>query len=65
MTKMLVAKEGFVKEIDGAPRQFIAGETRLLEGHPWLRGIEHLFEPMRETYEVEAATAGPGEKRGQ
>jgi len=65
MAKMLVAKEDFVRVIDGVQQRFVAGETRLAEDHWWLLGMEDRFEPVRETPEVEAATQAPGEKRGQ
>lgn len=44
---------------------FEAGITRVREGHPILDGKEHLFEELEVHYEVERATANPGEKRGE
>ena len=61
---MLVAKESFVCHWDGSDRQISAGVTRVRAGHPILKGIEHLFEPITAHYEVEQATAAPGERRG-
>jgi hypothetical protein len=60
-----VAKESFVTSWDGEDRQFLAGITRVRVGHPILVGREQLFEPLRAHYEVEQATAAPGERRGE
>jgi hypothetical protein len=62
---MLVAKESFAYRFNGEDHQFSAGQTRVRAGHPILEGIEHLFEPIKAHYEVEQATAAPGEKRGE
>ena len=61
--------EGFVAEIDGSPVNFRGDAhnngTRVssewLDEHSQLR---HLFRPIRVQYDVEQATAAPGEKRG-
>lgn len=52
------ARVGFVTN----GRVVRAGET-VREGHPLLRSNPDKFEPFTVTYEVEQATAGPGEKR--
>ena len=46
---------------------FIRGVTRVRAGHPLLKGREYLFEPVDLTvhYDIEEATAAPGEKRGE
>jgi hypothetical protein len=64
---ILIATESFSKMWEGAPRQFVAGQTRVREGHPILAGVEHLFKPIDPHYEYEwaAATQGPGELRGE
>lgn len=62
--RILIATDSFSKRYEGADHSFVAGTTRVREGHPILKGIEHLFKPVDAHYEVEAATAGPGEKRG-
>lgn len=62
--RIMVAKESFVTRYEGVDLTFLAGQTRVEEGHPILVGREHLFEPIKAHYEVEAATAGPGEVRG-
>lgn len=58
-----VATESFSKRFEGADHQFVQGQTRVRAGHPILQGVEHLFKPIDANYEVESATAGPGEKR--
>lgn len=62
--EIFVAKETFVTDIDGAMVSVQAGQTRVREGHPLMAGREHLFEPVGVHFEVEQATAAPGEKRG-
>jgi hypothetical protein len=63
--QIYIAKESFATEYDGVPISVVAGHTRVREGHPLLRGREHLFEPLGVDYEWEQATAAPGEKRGK
>ena len=63
--EMLVAIESFSHRFEGADHAFVLGVTRVRSGHPILRGIEHLFKPIEPHYEVEAASAAPGEKRGE
>ena len=65
--RILVAKESFTHTFQGAVHVFVEGQSRVREGHPVLRGIEHLFEPIRPQpgYEIEDASAAPGSKRGQ
>lgn len=60
---VLVATESFVTEFEGASHAFYAGVTRVREGHPILQNIRHLFKQIDVHYEVEAATAAPGETR--
>lgn len=65
--KILVARETFTAELDGSPVIVHKGVTRVREGHPLLKGREDLFELVDDTvhYDIEQATAAPGEKRGQ
>jgi hypothetical protein len=55
---------GFVAQIDGADVPFTEDQTRVsarwLDEHSELR---HLFRPIRVHYDVEEATARPGEPR--
>ena len=66
--KIYVAKSSGVAEIDGNGYPFVKGVTRVREGHALLKiaGADELFEVVEGTvhYEVEEATANPGEKRG-
>lgn len=60
-----VAKESFTTTLDGESISVRAGVTRVRAGHPLLKGKEMFFEPMEVHYDLERATASPGEKRGQ
>lgn len=60
-----VAIQSFTTLLDGAEIAVQRGRTRVREGHPLLRGREHLFEPLKVDYEVEQMTAAPGEYRGE
>lgn len=62
--EIFVAKQSFTTELDGAPISVFGGVTRVRAGHPLLKGREELFEPLKVHYDVEAATAAPGETRG-
>lgn len=64
--RVYVARESGSAEVDGESLAFVKGVTRVREGHPLLKGREGLFELADERvhYEVEAASAAPGEKRG-
>jgi len=59
------ANDSFAATVDGIDMQFNAGVTRAssewLDLHPELR---HLFDPIHVHYDVESATAAPGERRG-
>lgn len=61
-----VAKESGSAEVNGETLTFTRGITRVRAGHPLLKGRESLFAPVDDTvhYDVEQATAAPGEKRG-
>lgn len=60
-----VAKESFVTEVDGERVVVQGGHTRVRDGHPLLKGREQSFEPLEVHFEVEQATAAPGEKRAR
>lgn len=62
--RILVAIDSFSRRFEGADHSFQKDVTRVRAGHPILKGIEHLFKPIEAHYEVEAASAAPGEKRG-
>jgi len=64
---LLVATETFFKRWEGADQTFSRGETRIWSNHPVLKGVEHMFEPVKATRPWDAyeeATAAPDEKRG-
>lgn len=61
--QILVAKESFSTVVDGVPVSVVAGQTRVREGHPLLKGREQFFELLTVHYDVEQATAAPGETR--
>jgi hypothetical protein len=60
-----VAKTDAVINLHGVDYTIQRGVTRVREGHRLLDAgrKEELFEPMAVHYDVEKATAGPGEKR--
>ena len=64
--QVYVARDSGHAEIDGIPYAFHRGD-RVAEGHPLLKlhGSEALFEPAdaHVRFEVEQATAAPGETR--
>lgn len=60
---ILVAKETFTADYDGHPVTIEGGKTRVRAGHPLTKGREHLFERLELDYDIEQATAAPGEKR--
>lgn len=61
-----VATETFACEVDGSPVIVHAGETRVREGHSLLDTYRQSFKPADSGvhFDVEQATAAPGEKRG-
>jgi hypothetical protein len=67
--QVFVATDSGHTEINGVPYAFHKGVTRVREGHPItkIEGFENIFEPIDASvhYDVEQATASPGEKRGE
>jgi hypothetical protein len=62
---ILVARETGSATIDGEVFAVTAGHTRVREGHALLRATPaEWWEPITAHYEVEQATAAPGEQRG-
>lgn len=57
-------KEPFVANIDGQDISFTP-QTLVREGHRILDLHPNLFEPVRVAFDVEQATAKPGEKRAR
>jgi hypothetical protein len=62
---LYVARESFWCDLDGVPTLIQKGE-RIRSGHELLRRQSRYFEPAdtHVTYDVEQATAAPGERRG-
>lgn len=65
--QMYVCTDSGVSEINGVPVPYVKGKTLIREGNPLLEVAGHSFRPADERidYGVEAATQGPGEKRGR
>lgn len=60
---IFVARTSGVVKIKGKQHTFIAGRTRIRDGHPLLKAAPDHFIPMQLDYDVEQATAAPGEQR--
>ena len=64
--RMLVAIDSFVNVYEGVEYSYRQDETRVKADDPRIQGFLHLFKPIEASYlDVEAATQGPGERRGQ
>jgi hypothetical protein len=63
---IFVANMSFATEIDGVPVTVHQGKTRVRAGHPLLELNPQYFDPADQGvhFDVEQATAAPGEKRG-
>jgi hypothetical protein len=63
--EIYVARHGFACSLDGEEVRVAEGE-RVRYGHPLLRSHADMFKPVDEDvkYDVEQATAAPGERRG-
>lgn len=61
--RILTPIEAFVIRWEGVDVVLKPDETRVREGHPILAGREHQFREIRVQYDMEQATAAPGEKR--
>jgi hypothetical protein len=64
--QVYVANQSGGAEIKGDFYPFVKGVTRVREGHPLLKSVPEYFDPVENAvhYDLEKATAGPGEKRG-
>lgn len=60
---ILVANTNAAIVHDGQSVMLHRGRTHVRAGHPILAGREHMFEQLHVDYDVEQATAAPGEKR--
>lgn len=50
---ILVAKTGAMFDYEGQKVFLVAGRTTVREGHPVLKGREHLFRPLKVDFEME------------
>lgn len=64
---VLVATETFTCEVDGETYMVHKDRTRVRADHPLAKANEDRFKPvdLSTHYDIEQATAAPGEKRGQ
>lgn len=62
--ELLVATKTFLTSVDGRRVRVVKDQTRVRAGHPLLEGREHLFKVADAHFDVEDATARPGQKRG-
>ena len=60
--QIYVPKVSAVFSWQGATRRWIAGRTTIEEGHPILKGREHMVEPLRVDYPLPAAKSKPKTK---
>ena len=65
--EVLVASTSATFLHGGVRVQLKKGHTTIRQGHPLLRGREHMFEPITVTYDVpiEAASSGPRTARSK
>ena len=64
--EIFVARETGQASVEGYGEiLFQKGVTRIREGHPILKQLGHLFEPLTVQFDIEDTTAAPGEKRGE
>lgn len=65
--QIFVASQSGSADVDGETMVFVRGVTRVREGHALLAAVPDYFVPVDEEihYDVERATAAPGEKRGE
>jgi hypothetical protein len=58
-------KETFTIDIDGVPTTLRHNKSFVRAGHPLLDEYPQLFEPVAVQFDVEQATAAPGERRAR
>jgi len=59
-----VANTTFTTMLDGREITVHQGSTRARGSHPLIKGREQLFDLLTVQYDVEQASAAPGEQRG-
>lgn len=60
---IFIARSSGVIKIAGEIYRYASGRTRVRAGHPLLKALPDRFEPLTLDYDLEQATAAPGEKR--
>lgn len=63
--RLWVAIDDGVSFVDGEMMPYKRGVTRVREGHPLLSANPGAFKRLEAHYDVETATAGPGEARAR
>jgi len=63
--EILIATQTFSTTIDGEEFTVHAGRTRVRAGHPLIAANPGYFRAIDAHYDIEQATAAPGEKRGR
>ena len=61
--RVFICSESFVAKLDGVDTTFIKDSSRVREGHPILERHGRFFRLIDVHYDVERATAAPGELR--
>lgn len=63
---VFVATESGSTEVKGETYVYVKNVTRVRAGHPLLKAVPTYFRPVEDRihYDVEAASAAPGEQRG-
>jgi hypothetical protein len=61
--KIFTPKESFYVTIDGAPKLLRKDVDRVREGHPLYEAHKENFVELSVEYDIEQATAAPGEVR--
>lgn len=62
---ILIARDSGVVEIKGESFTVTRAVTRIRADHPLAKAAPHLFTELDVHYDVEQATAAPGEKRAR
>ncbi len=60
---ILIAKTSGVLVVDGVEQTITRGVSRARASHPIVRAAPDWWEPIQVHYDVEEATAAPGERR--
>ncbi len=61
---VLIARESGTVQLGGEVYPIVKDVTRVRAAHPIAKAAPHLFKPLDVHYDIERATAAPGELRG-